>query len=90
MASSQKEMPRVDMEKEFAKMSSSDQHFIKKMEKLNLDRAKTVKVMRGRNLLVGALLGSGAIAICILSTAATHRYAVNMLRLSPSRFHLGR
>ena len=68
MASSPKEMPRVDMGKEFANMSSSDQHFIKKMEKLNTDRAKTVMKMRGRNLLVGALLGTGAVAICILST----------------------
>ncbi|KAI0229939.1 hypothetical protein LSAT2_019655 [Lamellibrachia satsuma] len=70
MASSQKEMPRVDMQKEFAKMSTSDQHFIKKLEKLNTDRAKTVKMMRGRNLLVGALLGTGAIAIYVYAMAA--------------------
>ena len=76
-------MPRVDMGKEFAKMSSSDQHFIKKLEKLNTDRAKTVKMLRGRNLLVGALLGTGAVAICILFHESVEISVDDTVTISP-------
>lgn len=59
-------MPKVDMAKEFGNLSESDKHFVQKLERLNADRAKDMKVMRGRNKITGVLLGVGVLAICIL------------------------
>ena len=61
------EMPKVDMAKEFVNLSESDKHFVKKLERMNTDRAKDMKMMRGRNKLTGVLLGVGVLAICILA-----------------------
>lgn len=59
-------MPSVDMAKEFNKLNASDQHFVKKLEQMNLDRAKDMKVMRSRNKLTGLLIGAGVLGVCIL------------------------
>ena len=59
-------MPVVDMKKEFANLNSSDQHFIRKLEKLNTDRAKDIKVVRGRNKLTALAISAAVVGICIL------------------------
>jgi len=59
-------MPIVDMTKEFSKLNVSDQHFIKKLEKMNLDRAKDTKMLRSRNKVTGLVIGVAVIGICIL------------------------
>ena len=65
-------MPIVDMKKEFANLNSSDQHFIKKLEKLNVDRAKDIKQLRGRNKLTALAIGTAVIGICILWFGIVH------------------
>jgi len=65
-----KSAPFVDMQKEFQKMSASDQHYIKKVEKMNLDRAKDMKLLRNRNKITGGIIGAlvvGIYAYTILS-----------------------
>ena len=59
-------MPKVDMAKEFANLSESDKHFVRKLESLNMDRAKDLKKMRSRNKVTGLLIGAGVLSICIL------------------------
>ena len=54
------------MAKEFAKLSESDQHFVKKLEQLNKTRAKDVKVLRGKNKIFGAVVACTVFGICIL------------------------
>jgi len=60
----------VDMAKEFEKLNVADQHFIKKVEKMNLDRAKDTKLLRNRNKITGGIIASlvvGIYAYTILS-----------------------
>lgn len=56
-------MPSVDMTKEFNKLNASDQHFVKKLEQMNLDRAKDMKIMRSRNKLTGLIIGAGVLGV---------------------------
>jgi hypothetical protein len=56
-------MPSVDMTKEFTKLNEADQHFIKKLETLNADRAKGVKHLRYRNKYTGFALGALVLGI---------------------------
>jgi len=56
-------MPSVDMTKEFTKLNEADQHFIKKLETLNVDRAKGVKHLRHRNMYTGIALGALVLGI---------------------------
>ena len=60
------QMPSVNMDKEYVKMTATDQHFIKKIEKMNTDRARGAKTLRGRNVMVGVFLGVAVFGICIL------------------------
>jgi len=69
-------MPIVDMKKEFANLNSSDQHFIKKLEKLNTDRAKDIKVVRGRNKLTALAISAAVIGI----------YAYTILSVKQEKF----
>lgn len=59
-------MQTVDMSKEFDRLNASDQHFVRKLEQMNLTRAKDMKVMRSRNKLTGLLIGTGVLGVCIL------------------------
>jgi hypothetical protein len=70
------QMPLVDMKKEFEKLNASDQHFIKKLEKLNLTRAKDTKMLRSRNKLTGILIGAAVIGI----------YAYTILSVKQEKF----
>ena len=62
------QMPEINMEKEYVKLNPTDQHFIKKVEKLNTDRARGAKSLRGKNVLVGLALGAAVFSICILQS----------------------
>lgn len=63
-----KTMKTVDMPKEFARFTPSDQHYIKKFEELNAGRASDMKVMRTRNKRLALLMGGVVMGICILSS----------------------
>ena len=54
------------MAKEFAKLNSSDQHFVKKIEAMNADRAKNIRAMRSRNKYTLGALSFIVLGICIL------------------------
>jgi len=56
-------MPEVDMTKEMIKLGPSERHFVKKLEQMNLNRAKDMKVLRSRNKLFGAAIGAGVLGI---------------------------
>lgn len=56
-------MQTVDMSKEFDRLNASDQHFVRKLEQMNLTRAKDMKVMRSRNKLTGLLIGTGVLGV---------------------------
>jgi len=62
-----KTMKTVDMPKEFTSFTTTDQHYIKKFEKLNASRAGDMKVLRTRNKLTAFAVGGVAVGICILS-----------------------
>lgn len=57
-------MQKIDMPKEFQKMSSIDRHYIKTLEALNTKRAGATKVMKGRNKITAAVLGGSVLGIC--------------------------
>lgn len=56
-------MPKVDLSKDSIKLSTSDLHWIKRVEQENIDRVKKLKVIRNRNLIVGGLLGATVLSI---------------------------
>lgn len=61
-----KEMPRVDMKKEFPNLNETEKHFIRKIENMNLERAGRLTKMKSRNKLTGVLLAGAVFGICIL------------------------
>jgi len=61
-------MKTVDMPKEFTSFTPTDQHYIKKFEMLNANRASDVKFLRRRNKLTALAVGGLAAGICILSS----------------------
>ena len=65
-SSSNQQMPRIDMSKEFDKLSETEKHFVKKLEALNAARAKSTKSLWNKNKVTAGLLGGFALAICIL------------------------
>jgi len=73
-------MSAVDMTKEMIKLDPSEQHFVKKLEQMNLDRAKDMKLLRSRNKLIGAAIGAGVFGICIL---CTNSLKISMISCSP-------
>ena len=62
-----KEMPKLDIGKEFPNMSASDQHFIKKIEQLNKLRATDVRKLKTNNRLVGGVLAGAVLGIYFYS-----------------------
>jgi len=71
-----KSMPFVDMSKEFNKLNASDQHFVKKVEKMNLTRAKDTKMLRNRNKITGGIIGAIVVSI----------YAYTILSVKQEKF----
>jgi hypothetical protein len=63
---SSRDLQSDDMTKEALKLNAAEQHFVKKLEQLNVDRANNMKVLRGRNKLFGIAIGAGVLGICIL------------------------
>ena len=59
-------MPRVDMGKNLGNMSEVEQHYIKKLEALNFERANKMRKMRTRNRMIGGLLAGLVLGGCIL------------------------
>lgn len=59
-------MKRVDMSKAFEGLNETDKHFVRKLEKMNLDRAQDLKILRKKNSVTGLLIGAGVLGICIL------------------------
>ena len=61
-------MEKVDMSKEFNKLGESDKYYIRKLEKMNLDRAKELRGLRNRNRFTALFLGIAVFSICILES----------------------
>ena len=57
-------MPKIDMSKEFQKMSSADQYYVRKLEAIAAKRAGTSQIVRNRNKFTAAILGAGVLGIC--------------------------
>ncbi|XP_041371698.1 cytochrome c oxidase assembly factor 3, mitochondrial-like [Gigantopelta aegis] len=64
-------MEKVDMTKEFNKLGESDKHYIRKLETMNLDRAKELRGLRNRNRYTAVFLG-----VAVLSIYGYSMYAV--------------
>lgn len=60
-----KTMKTVDMPKEFTSFTPTDQYYIKKFEKLNVNRATDMKTLRTRNKLTAFAIGGVAVGIYI-------------------------
>lgn len=67
-----KRMEKVDMSKEFAKLSEADKYFVRKLEQMNRDRAKDMKHLRRKNWFTALAIGTGVLSICILFTSQGH------------------
>jgi hypothetical protein len=46
-----------------SKLKPSEQHFVKKVEDMNVNRAKDMKLLRGRNKLAGLFIAAGVFGI---------------------------
>jgi len=62
-SSSGQQMPEIDMSKDFAKLSDTEKHFVKKLEALNLARAKETKSVWKKNRWTAAFFGGLALSI---------------------------
>lgn len=60
-------MEKVNMDKEFTKLSEADKYFVRKLEQMNRDRAKDMKHLRRKNWFTALAIGTGVLSICILS-----------------------
>jgi len=69
-------MPEVDMKKEFSRLNAVDQHFVKKIEDMNIKRANDAKRLRTKNKLTGLLIGAAVIGI----------YAYTILSVKQEKF----
>ncbi|XP_011301016.1 cytochrome c oxidase assembly factor 3, mitochondrial [Fopius arisanus] len=56
-------MPKVDLAKESSKLSISDLHWMKVIEKQNLERVQKLKLERKRNTVIGLVLATVAASI---------------------------
>ena len=65
-----KRMEKVDMAKEFSKLSEADKYFVRKLEQMNRDRAKDMRVLRRKNWITALAIGTGVFSICILFTVS--------------------
>ncbi|CAI9735369.1 Hypothetical predicted protein [Octopus vulgaris] len=68
-----KQMPKVDMQKEFASLSESQKYFVRKLESINKERAQSIKSLKRRNLMTGFLIGGCVLAIYIYSMTAVRQ-----------------
>ena len=59
-------MEKVDMTKQFNKLSETEKHFVRKLEEMNADRAKDMRRLRKKNLFTAVTIGLGVLGICIL------------------------
>ena len=59
-------MQKVNMQKEFENLTDSQRYFIRKLEEINKERAKSVQALKRRNLLTGFIIGGCVLSICIL------------------------
>jgi len=57
------ETEEIDLSTELKNMKQSDQLYIKRMEAFNKDRVKKLKILRGRNLLIGIGVTAGVVGI---------------------------
>ncbi|XP_014784781.1 cytochrome c oxidase assembly factor 3, mitochondrial [Octopus bimaculoides] len=68
-----RQMPKVDMQKEFAGLSESQKYFVRKLESINKERAQNIKSLKRRNLMTGFLIGGCVLAIYIYSMTAVRQ-----------------
>ncbi|KAK7488190.1 hypothetical protein BaRGS_00020632 [Batillaria attramentaria] len=68
-----KRMEKVDMAKEFSKLSESDQYFVRKLEQMNRDRARDMKALRRKNWITGLAIGAGVLSIYFYSMYAVRQ-----------------
>lgn len=81
-------MEKVNMSKEFAKLSGTDQYFVRKLEQMNKDRAKELKTLRRKNWLTALVIGTGVISICILVRCdSSVVWTISLLRFSFTNMH---
>lgn len=57
------DMPKLNIAKDAAKLSTSDRHYIKKIEEFNVERVARLKKVKRNSWIVGGLLGIGVISI---------------------------
>ncbi|KAK0091630.1 hypothetical protein PV326_002930 [Microctonus aethiopoides] len=57
------DMPKLNLAKDAAKLSTSDRHYIKKIEEFNVERVARLKKLNRNNRIVGGLLGLTVISI---------------------------
>lgn len=55
--------PKVNLTKDAARITTSDRHYMKKIEALNLQRVDRLKKVRNNNRLVSGALGFGVFSI---------------------------
>ncbi|GAB1609355.1 cytochrome c oxidase assembly factor 3, mitochondrial-like [Argonauta hians] len=68
-----KQMPKVDMRKEFESLSDSQKYFVRKLESINKERAQSIKNLKRRNLMTGFLIGGCVLAIYVYSMTAVRQ-----------------
>ncbi|KAL8616427.1 hypothetical protein ACOMHN_041030 [Nucella lapillus] len=66
-------MEKVDMSKEFSKLSEADKYFVRKLEQMNLDRAKDMKALRRKNWVTALAIGTGVMSIYFYSMYAVRQ-----------------
>ncbi|KAK7092439.1 hypothetical protein V1264_008181 [Littorina saxatilis] len=68
-----KGMEKVDMSKEFSKLSEADKYFVRKLEQMNRDRAKDMKTLRRKNWMTALAIGTGVASIYFYSMYAVRQ-----------------
>ena len=67
MATNADKMTKLDMKKDFDKLSEADKHYMKRLEALNMERVTKLKNLRYRNKITGLSIGGAVIGVCILA-----------------------
>ncbi|KAK0163442.1 hypothetical protein PV327_007121 [Microctonus hyperodae] len=57
------DMPKLNIAKDASKLSTSDRHYIKKIEEYNIERVARLKKYNRSGNIIGGLLGLGVISI---------------------------
>lgn len=56
-------MPKVDIAKESSKLSTSDRHWVRLIEKQNLERVQKLNLKRKRSTIIGFALSAAVLSV---------------------------